>query len=604
MAARKSTPIHVACTAVLLEPVSCPLLLAPRRAEAMAAMDVTQTQRCITAPDPLADWFETFLTLSEQDDLLQHLHCQDLFQGMGAGDGCYATVRQWLQEIWEDEREHREVAADSRFTTRTLLPKPFEISLRAVARKEGWETETLMAPFLGNIGWMESPGVRLRLHEDEERTRSCVVQVVCAGEPSMRKSSLKDFAAKTLLSHADVPEILRTGAAWSSDGTIKGIRGSIQVQNRAGLVSDEIADVCAVGPSACGRRHKTGLLYGNKEKLRTWLNCEDDRSRTREGRCTLSGYSFLHQVYGEVSLCERVLKPNGSMFAEGIHAAWQMRPVPPNLDQQTEHSKQFLIDFFGWLGRHASSDVRDHHFDGFAYTLFRNVQRAIEDFIQTVGRMPAASQHKLRYHDTDICRYANAIMRCCQYLRSTHSHRHEQQPSPVGVEMDVFCLAHALHIWRRQMHLWMAFYNPAKVAVLVGENAPPVPVPTETFAGNEKLQIAILTNDRCRDPISVSRVRELLKYFFQNEGVADSAAVVRQVVDDLLQVGLLQRTQKRAAHGSPSREDSCDGGREQAPEPAPGRACVVRRTAWGQIQDSPQCMARLARLQLTAAHFA
>ena len=344
-----------------------------------------------------------------------------------------------------------------------------------------------------------------------------MVQVVCAGEPSMRKSSLKDFAAKTLLSHADVPEILRTGAAWSSDGAIR----------------------ASVAPSKC-------TIELASCPTRSPINCEDDKSRTREGRCTLSGYSFLHQVYGEVSLCERVLKPNGSMFAEGIHAAWQMRPVPPNLDQQTEHSKQFLIDFFGWLGRHASSDVRDHHFDGFAYTLFCNVQRAIEDFIQTVGRMPAASQHKLRYHDTDICRYANVIMRCCQYLRSTHSRRRGRQPSPVGVEMDVFCLAHALHIWRRQMHLWMAFYNPAKVGVLVGENAPPVPVPTETFAGNEKLQIAILTNARCRDPISVSRVRELLKYFFQNEGVADSAAVVRQVVDDLLQVGLLQKTQIEA----------------------------------------------------------
>ena len=85
-----------------------------------------------------------------------------------------------------------------------------------------------MAPFLGNIGWTESPGVRLRLREDEEHKRSCVVQVVCAGEPSMRKSSLKNFAAKTLLSHADVPETLRTGAAWSTDGTVKGIRGSIQ----------------------------------------------------------------------------------------------------------------------------------------------------------------------------------------------------------------------------------------------------------------------------------------------------------------------------------------------------------------------------------------
>ena len=37
--------LHVACAAVLLEPVSCPLLLVPRRAEAMAAMDVTQTQQ-------------------------------------------------------------------------------------------------------------------------------------------------------------------------------------------------------------------------------------------------------------------------------------------------------------------------------------------------------------------------------------------------------------------------------------------------------------------------------------------------------------------------------------------------------------------------------
>ena len=159
MAARKGTPIHVACTAVLLEP----------------------------APDALADWFETFQTLSEGPPPALALPDLLLFQGIGAGDGCYATVRQWLQAIWEDDREHREVAvaADSRFTTSTLLPQPFEISLSAVARKEGWETETLMAPFLGNIGWMESPGVRLRLHEDEERTRSCVVQVVCAGEPSM-----------------------------------------------------------------------------------------------------------------------------------------------------------------------------------------------------------------------------------------------------------------------------------------------------------------------------------------------------------------------------------------------------------------------------------
>ena len=88
--------------------------------------DMTRAaDEAVAAPDPLANWLETFLTLSEEDDLLQHLHCQDLFKVIGAGDGCYATVRQWLQEIWEDNREHREVAADSRFTTRTLLPQAF-----------------------------------------------------------------------------------------------------------------------------------------------------------------------------------------------------------------------------------------------------------------------------------------------------------------------------------------------------------------------------------------------------------------------------------------------------------------------------------------------
>ena len=235
------------------------------------------------------------------------------------------------------------------------------------------------------------------------------------------------------------------------------------------------------------------------------------------------------------------------------------------------------------------------------------MQRAIEDFIETVGRVPEASQHKLRYHDTDICRYANAIMRCCQYLRSTHSRRQEQQPSPVGVEMDVFCLAHALHIWRRQMHLWMALYNSARVAVLVGDNTPHAPAPAEKFSGKEKLQIAILTNARCKGPVSTSQVRKLLKYFFQKEGMADPAAAIRQVVDDLLQVGLVQKTEKR-----PSKDDGGDQSQEQAPEPVPKRARVggghpiiwLCRTTWQEIQACAQCMDRVAQLKLSADHFA
>lgn len=57
----------------------------------------------------------------------------------------------------------------------------------------------------------------------------------------MRKSSLKDFTSKKLLSHADVPAVIKAGGATCTDATIKGIRASIKEYARAGIISDEIA---------------------------------------------------------------------------------------------------------------------------------------------------------------------------------------------------------------------------------------------------------------------------------------------------------------------------------------------------------------------------
>ena len=92
-------------------------------------------------------------------------------------------------------------------------------------------------------------------------------------------------------------------------------------------------------------RH-SGLHHGNKEKMCTWLNCEDDKTVTGDGATALTHYTFVHQVYGQVSLCEYVLQPTASMFSKRIHATWQTRPVTSDPDQQSQSSKEFLIDFF------------------------------------------------------------------------------------------------------------------------------------------------------------------------------------------------------------------------------------------------------------------
>ena len=91
------------------------------------------------------------------------------------------------------------------------------------------------------VGWSIHAGTRLRLQPDEEHQRGCVVQIVCAGDPSMRKSSLKDFTSKKLLSHADVPAVIKAGGTTCTDATIKGIRASIKEYAWAGIISDEIA---------------------------------------------------------------------------------------------------------------------------------------------------------------------------------------------------------------------------------------------------------------------------------------------------------------------------------------------------------------------------
>ena len=289
--------------------------------------------------DPLHGWQNELAQVSTDNELTMVLHDAGLFAGLRTEEETYATVTAWLKEIGTDIRTHREIAVDPTLDgVRLHMPKPFVSSIQAVARHEGWRAETLMAPVWSNIGWCERPGLKLFLREGEQHGRAPVVQIFVAGDPTMRKSSLKTFTSQELLSGERVDEVVRAGESVSTEATVKGIRASITNHQRAGIVSDEVTTSYAHSVASSSG----GLHVANKDKLCTWLNAERDVVATGQGRLVLESYAFVHQVYGQLEKVEIVLKPEGQGFVKRFHAVWQVQPAEWSPGQDVTRSRPFL----------------------------------------------------------------------------------------------------------------------------------------------------------------------------------------------------------------------------------------------------------------------
>ncbi|CAL1129274.1 unnamed protein product [Cladocopium goreaui] len=440
--------------------------------------DLSRTSKAsTTVKDPMHDAMSEYLACRDEAQSLSLLHTKSTYQGLGSPEASYQTV---LNAALKDPRDHHAVASDFAFRTREVLPVPFEVSLRTIARKEGCEPETFMA-----------------------------------------------------------------GGATCTDATIKGLRASIKEYAR--------------------------LHYGNKEKMCTWLNCEDDKTVTGDGATALTHYTFVHQVYGQVSLCEYVLQPTASMFCKRIHATWQTRPVTSDPDQQSQSSKEFLIDFFGWMGRVASNQDKDHYFDKFALPVLRKALQG-----------PSALAL-----DRIIDEFA--------------------------VEMTIFDLGHALHIWRRQMCLWFAFYRSKQVQALVGPKAVPdvKPPGLADLDAKMKLQRVILSNPRCAGPTSTAHIRSVLKYHFQKEREEKPAKFVLAAVKDLLKVGILQEVDKKEVEEqAPKLKDKKSAKSKEAtlksePRGPPGGHAVLyyQTCAWEGLLTNSEAQDMIAKLQLSANDF-
>lgn len=227
--------------------------------------------------DALEQWLQN--RAPEDETAFQALlHPNEMCIGMGDKD-VHNTMVAWLKEIHADSRDHLELAKDlSLASIRLFVPTPFRLAITTVAKREGWNAEALLACIVSNCGWLEAPGTRLKVEPNETWSRAPITQVMLAGDPSMRKSSLKQFVSEDLLASPDVPSEVRSRNCINGEATIKGMRSSMHSFGRAGLVSDEISTTYCTDKKQGG----ASVHFVDTNKLCTWLNGEPDSVATGE----------------------------------------------------------------------------------------------------------------------------------------------------------------------------------------------------------------------------------------------------------------------------------------------------------------------------------
>ena len=198
-------------------------------------------------------------------------------------------------------------------------------------------------------------------------------------------------------------------------------------------------------------------------------------------------------------------------------------------------------------------------------------------------------------------------MRCRQYAEARRALALDRIVDEPAVEMTIFDLGHALHIWRCQMGLWFAFYRSEQV---VGPKAmPDVKTPgLIDLDAKMKLQRIILSNPRCADLTSTAYIRSVLKYHFQKEKEEKPAKYILAIVKDLLKVGILREVDKKEwKNRRPNlrtRKVARATPKSELRGPPGGHAVLYyQKCAWENLLTNSEAQDMIAKLQLNANDF-
>ena len=175
----------------------------------------------------------------------------------------------------------------------------------------------------------------------------------------------------------------------------------------------------------------------------------------------------------EVEVIEFIMRPIAHGFQKRFHLTVSCDHPPCDKAQDCKDSLSVLSRFHSWMGEHFFNDGAEDeeeedalggashiYLDGFALTVFRAAEETAKKFVAEGAYSTTARwlDVKLKYIASDVLKFANASMRMSQFLTSL-SAAPEASTDHQRREINVYEIAHALWMWRRQMHIHWCYYR-------------------------------------------------------------------------------------------------------------------------------------------------
>lgn len=112
-------------------------------------------------PDPTVEKIKSVQAATTFEQLIQVMWPADIAEGFATEDEIYNTIQKRLEDMVDGTRSHRELAEDSDFNMRLLMPRQTLSAVHTCAEKNGWHPESLMLCVISNLMWLENPATRL-----------------------------------------------------------------------------------------------------------------------------------------------------------------------------------------------------------------------------------------------------------------------------------------------------------------------------------------------------------------------------------------------------------------------------------------------------------
>ena len=351
------------------------------------------------------------------DDTCEQL-CGPLFaatlsRGLETPAGCSETAVEFLNEMLQDHRSHRELGSDPTLSLEDLVPLPFAVALSNLASHHGWSAEAIMQAFVSNVNWLEHEETVLRETDGDSWFCSPPIAMFGGAPPSSRKNSLAEFSSRVLLGvHGAPPHTCTCGFA-----TERGFHNCIASNGRAGLVSPDISSVYDTGDTMSQTMRRPGK---GKTSTQPWT--QTGVLALLEGsvpglKKKLRPFAFLHQVWGTFEALERVLSRADVPFREQFNVTW-CSAIKVNRGGKSDGAEKFLCHFMEWMCRHALRHKSEHSLDPGAFNSYQGFLHGIRDFLTQQPHVDIRIRQKLGLARTDILRLANVAMRMSQFAES------------------------------------------------------------------------------------------------------------------------------------------------------------------------------------------